>query len=103
MEMRAANGNSIKVLGAAILLIRGKSKTGDLNETHQLVYVTNETNQFFVSKGACIDLGIIPSDFPTIAGKHHETMSTDFIASASAYLNQQAHDEDPSTQEVVIC
>ena len=94
MEMRAANGNSIKVLGAVILLIKGRNKDGDIKETRQLVYVTNETSQFFVSKGACIDLGIISSDFPTIAAKHHQPLSTDVIASATEYLN--GRDVQPS-------
>jgi len=86
MEMRGANGNSIKVLGAVILKIKGRGDTGDIKESRQLVYVTNETSQFFVSKGACIDLGIISSDFPTIATKHHESVSTDVTASTTAYL-----------------
>lgn len=87
MEMRAANGNPIKVLSAIILKIASPTSPNSVHETRQLVYVTNETNQFFISKGACIDLGIIPSNFPAIADKYHEVASADVLKSTTAYLN----------------
>lgn len=101
LEIWAANRNSIKVLGAAILLIRGSSKTRDLKETQQLVYVTNTTNQFFLSKGACIE-SFHQTSRPllgSIMKQHH----FDFTTSTSAYLNRQSLDEDLPRPGQVIC
>ena len=97
MEMRAANGNPIKVLGAVILKVKGSTNSTDTLETRQLVYVTNETNQFFISKAACIDLGIIPSNFPAIANKYHEVASTDVLKSTTDFVNHPARSSTPVT------
>ncbi|XP_066910175.1 uncharacterized protein [Clytia hemisphaerica] len=66
MKIKAANNNSMPILGAAILLIKGRSANGDTKETRQVVYATEVTNRFFLSKQACVELGIISNDFPTI-------------------------------------
>ena len=97
MEMRAANGNPIKVLGAIILKINSPSSSNNTQETRQLVYVTNETSQFFISKGACIDLGIISSNFPAIANKYHQVASADVLKSATDHLNHPEQSPTPTT------
>ena len=79
MGMRAATGNPVKVLGAIILKIKNPTSSNNAQETRQLVYVTNETSQFFISKGACIDLGIIPSNFPANTNKYHQIASADVL------------------------
>ena len=66
MKMNAANNRSIKILGAVILRISGIDKDGNLQETRQFTYVTNDSNQFYLSRSACIDLGMISEKFPTI-------------------------------------
>ncbi|XP_066931785.1 uncharacterized protein [Clytia hemisphaerica] len=66
MKLNSANNQSIKVLGAIILKMSGKREDGTIKETKQFVYVTNESDKFFLSRGACIDLGIISETFPTI-------------------------------------
>ncbi len=35
-------------------------------ESQQIVYVTNSTDMVFLSRAACIDLGLISKDFPTL-------------------------------------
>ena len=66
MKMNAANNRSIKILGAVVLHISGTSKTGEPRETKQFTYVTNDSDKFYISKSACIDLGMISEDFPSV-------------------------------------
>ena len=64
MKMKAANNKGINILGAAILRYIGKDKHGNLVETKQLAYVTDNSDNIFLSKEACISLGMIPDSFP---------------------------------------
>ena len=66
MKMHAANNRAITILGAVILRILGKNRQGYISETRQLTYVTHDSDKLFLSKGACIDLGMITDNFPTI-------------------------------------
>lgn len=47
--------------------------------TWQLTYVTNDTEKLFLSKKACIDLGMITGNFPTIG--EAATCQSDAVAS----------------------
>ena len=66
VEMHAANNNHIRILGATILRLAGKDNKGEKQSTRQMVYVTDNTDKIFLSREACVDLGIIPKTFPTI-------------------------------------
>ena len=73
--MYAANNHNIKILGAVILRLTGPSKSGKTLETKQIVYVTNDSNKFFLSREACTELGIITTTFPVI-GEAADQLST---------------------------
>lgn len=77
MKMRAANGNGINILGAAILRLSGasNSKPGHLLETRQVVYVTDNSDRLFLSREACEQLCIIAESFPTIGGATHASVT----------------------------
>ena len=66
MKMHAANENQITILGAAFLRFSGKTKEAKTIETRQIVYVTDSTSKIFLSREACVTLGIISQKFPTI-------------------------------------
>lgn len=66
MKMHAANDKGIIILGAAILRFSGKDKSGGLAETRQITYVTDTSDKLFPSREACIALGMITDNFPTI-------------------------------------
>ena len=66
MKMHAADNHDIRILGATILRLSGKNNKGEERSTRQMVYVTNNTDKLFLSREACIDLGIIPNTFPTM-------------------------------------
>ena len=66
LRMTAANNKGINIIGALPLRLSGKSPSGSTLSTRHLVYITDSTQRFFLSKLACIKLGIIPKSFPTI-------------------------------------
>ena len=88
IRMQAANNNSIRILGTTILRLSGKNDEGEEQSTRQIVYVTDNADKLFLSREACIDLGIIPNTFPTI-GEAEETESAHFIDNTDASLPQQ--------------
>ena len=67
--MRAASNNSINLLGAILLKISGPDASGKLLSTNQMTYITDCTDNFFLCREACTDLGLIPITFPTIGDR----------------------------------
>ncbi|KAK3731812.1 hypothetical protein QZH41_007627 [Actinostola sp. cb2023] len=49
-RMHAANNNGIEILGAIILRFSGKSKSNQIRETRQIVYVTDDADKLFLSR-----------------------------------------------------
>jgi hypothetical protein len=76
MRMHAANNGGINILGAAILRFAGKDEHGGLLETRQVVYVTDKSDKIFLSREACVALGMITEKFPTVG----EVLSTDSLS-----------------------
>ncbi|GFN80913.1 hypothetical protein PoB_000741900 [Plakobranchus ocellatus] len=66
IKMTAANHGAINIVGALALRISGTSPTNKKMNTRQMVYFTTATDRMFLSKQACIALGMIPPSFPTI-------------------------------------
>ena len=66
MLMKAANNKGINIVGALPLRLSGTSPFGSTLSTRQIVYFTDSTDRFFLSKLACIKLGILSTSFPTI-------------------------------------
>ena len=64
MRMNAVNNDGISILGALLLHITAKTPNGKEVGTHQMVYFTRDTHKLYLSKKACIDLGIISNQFP---------------------------------------
>ena len=77
MKMHAANKEGINILGAAILRFSGKTSNG-IRESRQIVYVTDVDNKVFLSREACVSLGIISDQFPAVGeiGKRTTTNAT---------------------------
>lgn len=66
MKMNAANESPISILGAIIIRISGVDQQNNVIETKQMTYITKDSDTIFLCKSACIDLGMIPPDFPKI-------------------------------------
>ena len=76
-KMSAANENAIEILGALPLRISGKSDSGQTLSTRQLVYITNSTERLYLSKSACVALGLIDTNFPKIGSAAAQLSSCD--------------------------
>ena len=83
MKMSAANENAIDILGALPLRISGVSENGQTHSTRQLVYFTTSTERLYLSKHACIALGLIPPNFPQIGSSQLSSCDTEMPSSAS--------------------
>ena len=66
MDVRAANRNSINIVGAFEAVIQGYSPIGETISSSCLVYISDSVNDFFLSCDTMLDLGIIDKAFPTI-------------------------------------
>ena len=66
MKMHAANNNAINIIGAVVLRFCGQSASGDSLETRQLTYITDSSDKLFLSREACVALGMISPKFPRI-------------------------------------
>ena len=66
MKMCSANNKSIPIMGALLLDISGVGPSGKKIVTKQIVYFTDQTNKFYINKEACLKLGMISKNFPTI-------------------------------------
>ena len=73
MNMTAANNRKIDIAGAIVLRLHGQSRCGIARETRQIVYISDSTDRLFLSKQACMVLGMISDRFPTIG----ETVKSD--------------------------
>ena len=85
MRMHAANRNTINILGATVLRFSGKTESGEIIETRQLTYVTDSTDNIFISREACEQLGIISHNFPKIGEVHtsHASLLNDSVQTSS--------------------
>ena len=66
MKMKAANSGGINILGAAILRFTGRNQRGELVETRQLTYITDNSDKVYLCKEGCVALGLISKTFPQI-------------------------------------
>ena len=66
MRMHAANNKAIKILRAAILRFSGTNESGHRMETREVVYVTEDSDKVYLSRQACMALGMISATFPTV-------------------------------------
>ena len=87
MKMTAANRGAIDIIGALALRISGTSPSKTTLKTHQMVYFTSSTDRMFLSKQACIALGMIPPSFPTIGRTDTSNTTKDTVPSNSQTQN----------------
>ena len=66
MKMRSVNGKPITIEGAIFLTIKGVYQNDAFAETKQMVYITKQCENFYLSKDACVKLRLIPKNFPVV-------------------------------------
>ena len=64
--MKAANKSPISIDGAIFLRLSGTTKNGCQVQAAVMVYISPDAKDFFLSKEAMIQLGIIDADFPQL-------------------------------------
>ena len=84
--MHAANNRGIKILGAVAITYTGESKSGLTLNTRQITYVTDSTDKVFLSRDACVELGMISKNFPAI-GEMYTTHASPVMSSSVSDKN----------------
>ncbi len=65
-KMHAANNEGINILGAILVRLSGADTNGDVIECGEMIYISDSTEQFYMSRHAMEQLRIIAPDFPKI-------------------------------------
>ena len=91
LRMHAANNNGIKILGAVVLRFSGRSHSGEILETRQIVYVTSDTDKLFLSREACTALGMITKNFPSVGEMNKEDKAAGITQHAPAIAAPPEH------------
>ena len=66
-RLNAASNTPILVSGGILLEISARNdQTGVVKTTHQLCYVSSHVTGIFLSLSACVDLGVVPQNFPEV-------------------------------------
>ena len=69
-SLRAANAAPIRIDGATIVRLAGTTNSGSTIEAATIVYISPDTDTFFLSKDVMIQLGIVGKDFPRVGSAH---------------------------------
>ena len=104
-KMYAANNEGIRILGAVLLRLSGKDATGHLLETAEMVYVSDSTDLFYLSRHAMEQLRIIGPDFPAVGGVAHQSYSIlpDTTPTALHSVSNEEDSADPVLFERAEC
>lgn len=76
LSMKAVNSENIQIVGAMLLHLSGRNPNGELLETRQVCYISPDTRNMFLSREACVDLGIISRSFPIIGESEAANMAS---------------------------
>ena len=91
--MCAANKVPIKILGAIILRLDGRSRRGEVYECAVMAFVSPDTEDFFLSKEAMQQLAIIPKDFPNVG-------AADVVESTTIAVSEESSMELPQPPQL---
>jgi len=80
-QMQAANTAPIHIDGAILLRLSGCDQNNKEVEAGVMVYISPDAKQFYLSKEAMIQLGIIPPNFPQIGASFVEKSECGSIVS----------------------
>lgn len=76
INMHTATDSSIRILGAILLRLSSRDPCGQLIEMRQMTYITPSSDKLFLSREACMDLGIITNDFPTLHATYNYSVAS---------------------------
>ena len=96
LQMSAANGNNLDIIGAIALRLSDSASPSD-TETRQIVCICRDTSDFFLSRGACVALGIVPRNFPGV-GQSQQPLAEVSTCNAASESSMTAACECPRRQ-----
>ena len=100
-KMSAINGEGIDVAGAIFLRLTGFDiKTGKTVQTAVMAYMSDSTEQFYISKQAMRELGIIPVDFPSVKAAA-VTSGVAPVSTSTAECGCPRHQQPPERPSVL--
>ena len=79
-NMKAANAAPINIDGAIIVRLSGTTSAGDTAQAAVMVYISPDTDNFFLSREAMLQLGIINRGFPQLGAANtadHDAYNTE--------------------------
>ena len=81
-NMKAVNKHSINIAGAVLLRLSGFDSEGYPMETAQVCYVTPDNDNMYLSREACVDLGLISPTFPIFGQvkNNHQTAKNNNVS-----------------------
>lgn len=68
-KMYAANNVGINILGAIFVRLTGYDNNGTKHDSAEMLYESDSTNKFYLSRHAMVQLKIIDSEFPKVGAK----------------------------------
>jgi hypothetical protein len=99
MNMRAANKSKITIDGAFFGVLEGRDPHGEVVSCREMIYVSSDIQDLFLSHESLIALGILPPDFPTIGSAAQDAAHADCRPSHAAIRVANdgcgAHDAEP--------
>jgi len=81
--MKAANAVPITIDGAALIRLSGHTNQGQYVEAAVMTYISPDANNFFLSREAMIQLGIVSPDFPTLGSTMNSTSLDSLVATST--------------------
>ena len=87
-KMVSADNSRIEILGAVFLELTGRCPDGRNLSSKQMVYITPNTEDFYLSRKGCQDLGLVSSSFPTIGEAYNRPTQKTSAASQDTAEHQ---------------
>ena len=86
--VNAANNAGLGLLGGLLVIFSGEDCLGNMKTSKQLCYVADNIDGVFLSRSACVDLGLIDKNFPTIG-----TFNTPNLSAMSKSNSENKNEE----------
>ena len=96
--MKAVNAARISIDGAILLRLVGTTKDGTKVEAAVMAYISPDVKDFFLSKEAMIQLGIINRDFPQVAAPSgiRDTICCQVVVDETEFKNRMWLSQTPT-------
>ena len=101
MKMHTDDNKSLRILRATVVRISGRDDSGNVIETRQMTYITDNSDKLFISREACVALGMVLDSLPTTCGatKLPQSTQADEILGNAAGISLTAPCDHPRRKQ----